>query len=154
MFILLSILHVNIYSHSIPHHYIHKKVQIVGTWHNNTCSNSVIKFHPMCHSILLSRASGNGLTGSADPVLAGWVFLKVKMNFHFYKKQIINKSTSVIFELFGLLYYAVIDRISISRSTMLSATHTLCLQCIQLCKKLSNKQSGSVIFRPIRLITW
>ena len=36
---------------------------------------------------------------------------------------------------------------------ILSASHVLCLQWIQLCKKLSNKQSGSVIFRPVRPTT-
>ena len=39
-------------------------------------------------------ASGGGL---AAPVLARPVFLKVKINFHFYKKQLINKSASMIF---------------------------------------------------------
>ena len=41
---------------------------------------------------------------------------------------------------------------SMSRSASLSAAHALCLQGILLCKELSNKQSGSVIFRPVRLI--
>ena len=62
------------------------------------------------------------------------------------ENQVIHKSASVIFEL---------DRLtqkSISRGARVSAAHTLCLQGILLFKKLSNKQSGSVIFRPVRLI--
>ena len=51
------------------------------------------------HDIVTDRVSGNGL---AAPVLAGPVFLKVKMKFNFYKKQVINKSSSVIFVLVKL----------------------------------------------------
>ena len=47
-----------------------------------------------------NRAGGNG---PAAPVLAGPVFLKVKMKFNFYKKQLMNKSASVIFVLFRLI---------------------------------------------------
>ena len=36
-------------------------------------------------------------------VLAGPVFLKVKMKFNFYKKQVINKGASVIFGLVRLI---------------------------------------------------
>ena len=68
------------------------------------------------------RASING---PADPVLAGPVFLKVEMKFHFYKKQVINKGASMIF---GLV------RKGISRSEILLTAHALCLQGI-LCKK-------------------
>ena len=46
------------------------------------------------------RAGGNG---PAAPVLAGPVFLKVKMKFNFYKKQLMNKSASMIFVLFRLI---------------------------------------------------
>ena len=46
------------------------------------------------------RAGGNG---PAAPVLAGPVFLKAKMKFNFYKKQLMNKSASVIFVLFRLI---------------------------------------------------
>ena len=46
------------------------------------------------------RASG---IGAAAPVLAGPVFLKVKVKYHFYKKQTIYKSASVIFELVRLI---------------------------------------------------
>ena len=49
---------------------------------------------------ILYRASGNG---PAAPVLAGPVFLKVKMKFIFYKKQVINESASVIFRLVRLI---------------------------------------------------
>ena len=41
------------------------------------------------------------------------------------------------------------DRKSISRGSRLSAAHALCLQGTLLCKKLINKQSGSVIIRPV-----
>ena len=50
--------------------------------------------------IIVHRAGGNG---PAAPVLAGPVFLKVKMKFNFYKKQLMNKSASVIFVLFRLI---------------------------------------------------
>ena len=58
----------------------------------------------------------------------GQTILKVK--FHFYKKQVINKSASVIFGFvrFIILSYTVaIDRKSISRGSRLSATQGLCL---------------------------
>ena len=45
------------------------------------------------------------------------------------------------------------DRKSISINVRLSAAHALCIQGIMLCKKLSNKQSGYVILRPVRFIT-
>ena len=38
----------------------------------------------------------DGRTGPAGPVLARLVFIKVKAKFHFYKKQVINKSAGVI----------------------------------------------------------
>ena len=43
----------------------------------------------------------------------------------------------------------------IKRGARLLAAHALCYEvAILLCKKLSNKKSaGSVIFRPVRLIT-
>ena len=47
-------------------------------------------------------------------------------------------------DLLGLLYYAIIDRKSISRGARLSAAHTVRLQGILLHKKLSIKQSGKV----------
>ena len=63
----------------------------------------------------------------------------------------------MIFELSGLVLYAIIDIKGISKDARLWAAHILnlllCLQGILLCKKLSNKQSGSVIFRPVRVIT-
>ena len=46
------------------------------------------------------RADRNG---PAAPVLARPVFLKVKITFHFYKKQVIKKSDSVIFGLTSLI---------------------------------------------------
>ena len=57
-----------------------------------------------------------------------------------------NKSASMIFMLFRL---TIIDRKGISRGARLSAAHAFCLQGILLCKKLSNKHHGSVIFRLI-----
>ena len=50
--------------------------------------------------IYIYRVGGNGLTVL---VLAGPVFLKVKMKFNFCKKQVINKSASVIFGLVRLI---------------------------------------------------
>ena len=72
------------------------------------------------------------------------------MKLKFYKKQLMNKSASVIFMLVRL---AIIDRKGISRGARLLAAHEFCLQGILLCKKLSNKHHGSVILRPVRLIT-
>ena len=65
-------------------------------------------------------------------------------------KQLISKSASVIF---GLVRFILLERKSISIGARLSAAHTLCLQGILLCKKLSIKQSGSVTFRSARLLT-
>ena len=53
-----------------------------------------------CACLLVDRAGGNG---PAAPILAGPVFLKVKMKFKFYKKQVTNKSASVIFGLVTLI---------------------------------------------------
>ena len=47
----------------------------------------------------IGKAGGNGL---ATPVSAGPVFLKVKKNFHFYKKQVYMLLW--FSELLGLLY--------------------------------------------------
>ena len=49
--------------------------------------------------IAVYRAGRNGL---ATLVLVGPVFLKVKIKLHFYKKQVVNKSASVIFGLVKL----------------------------------------------------
>ena len=80
------------------------------------------------------------------------MFLKVK-KFHFYKKQEINTSASVMF---GLVRLIIIDGYNISRGLRLLAAHVfnllLCSQGILLWKKLSDKQSGSVIFGHIRPI--
>ena len=46
-----------------------------------------IKYWALC------KAGGNG---PAALVLAGQVFLKVKMKIHFYENQVMNKSASVI----------------------------------------------------------
>ena len=50
--------------------------------------------------IIHNRAGKNG---PAAPVLAGPVFLKLKMKCNFYKKELINKSASVIFVLVRLI---------------------------------------------------
>ena len=47
-----------------------------------------------------NRAGG---IGPAAPVSARPVFIKVKTKFHFYKKQVINKSASVILGLVRLI---------------------------------------------------
>ena len=49
----------------------------------------------MDEAILQYRAGGNGL--------AALIFLKIKIKFYFYKKQVINKSASVIFGLVRLI---------------------------------------------------
>ena len=49
------------------------------------------------------KPCGAGRNGQAAPVLAGPVFLKVKIKFNFFKKKVINKSTSVIFGLVRLV---------------------------------------------------
>ena len=66
-----------------------------------------------------------GRSNPTTPVLAGPVFLKVKIKYHFYKKQAINKSASVIF---GLVRLIILDRKGISRGARLSAAHVLCLE--------------------------
>ena len=48
-------------------------------------------------SFWLSMTNRAGRNGPVAPVLAGPVLLKVKINFCFYKMQVINKSASVIF---------------------------------------------------------
>ena len=94
---------------------------------------------------MYNRAGGNS---PAALVLAGPGFLKVKMKFNFYKKQLIDRKKRHI-----KIDRKIIDRKGISRGARLSAAHTFCLQGILLCKKLSIKHHGSVIFRPVRLIT-
>ena len=47
---------------------------------------------------MFDQVSRAGRIGPAAPVLAGPVFLKVKTKFHFCKRQVINKSASVILE--------------------------------------------------------
>ena len=63
-------------------------------------SMSKLVIAKVCVCMCVFRASGNGL---AAPVLAGPAFLKVKMKFNFYKKQVISKSASVIFRLVRLI---------------------------------------------------
>ena len=41
--------------------------------------------------------------GPAGPVLAGPLLFKVKIKFHFCKKQVMNRSASVIFRLVRLI---------------------------------------------------
>ena len=41
--------------------------------------------------------------GPAGPVLAGPLLFKVKIKFHFCKKQVINRSATVIFRLVKLI---------------------------------------------------
>ena len=62
------------------------------------------------------RAGGND---PAALVLAGPVFLKIKMNFHFLQKASNNKSASLIFGLVRLSY----NRKRISAVVKLSAVH-------------------------------
>ena len=66
----------------------------------------VLKFMSIMVSTLVmthelpSRAGGND---PAAPVLARPFFLKIKIKFHFYKNQVINKSASVIVGLIRLI---------------------------------------------------
>ena len=58
----------------------------------------------MCHLVTSPYSSFTaGRNGPAAPVLAGPVFLKVKMKFNFYKKEVSNKSAGVIFGLVRLI---------------------------------------------------
>ena len=51
-------------------------------------------------------------------------FFEVKTKFHFYTKQVINKSASVIFEFVKLIILSyIIDRKGISKGARLSAAH-------------------------------
>ena len=93
--------------------------------------------------------SGNG-NGSSAPVLAGSGFLKVKLKFHFYKKQVHMSASRVIIELqcssrlIALSYNRSQQKKHI-RGTRLSAAHTLCLQGILL---------QSHIARPLFLLLY
>ena len=82
------------------------------------------------NSGFINRVSRNGL---AAPALAGSIFLKVKIKVHFYKKQLIKKSASVIFGLVRLIILSY-NRKGISKGTRLSTAHTLHLQGILLWK--------------------
>ena len=84
----------------------------------------------------MNRASRNGL---AALVLAGSVFLKVKINFHFYKKQVIKKSISVIFGLVGLIILSNRWKNHIKRCKIIGCPLIMLIQGILLYKKLSNK---------------
>ena len=61
--------------------------------------------------------------GPAGQVLAGPLLFKVKIKFHFCKKQVMNRSASVILGLLGQLYYSTTGRKSIPREATLSAAH-------------------------------
>ena len=45
------------------------------------------------------------------------------------------------------------DGKSKARGVRLSSARALCAQGILLCRKLSNKQSDCVVFRPVRVVT-
>ena len=61
-----------------------------------------MQFDTMIEIYIMQRCRAS-INGPADPVLAGPVFLKVEMKFHFYKKQVVNKGASMIFGLVRLL---------------------------------------------------
>ena len=61
-----------------------------------------MQFDTMIEIYIMHRCRAS-INGPADPVLAGPVFLKVEMKFHFYKKQVINEGASMIFGLVRLL---------------------------------------------------
>ena len=51
-------------------------------------------------------------------------YFQGKNKISFYEKKVVNRTTRVIIESLGLLYYGIIDRnYSISRGGKLSATH-------------------------------
>ena len=81
------------------------------------------------------------------------VILKIKIKVHFTKRD--NKQKCWCdFELVRLTITLLScnGRKSISTGAKLSTAHVLCMLTKYLfCKKLSHKQSGSVIFRPARL---
>ena len=78
-----------------------------------------------CAICAYCRASRNG---PAALVLAGPVFLKVKIKFHFYNKQVINKSASVIFGLVRLIVLSYNGYKNISRGARLLAAHAFCYE--------------------------
>ena len=91
-------------------------------------------------------ASGSGL--------AGPVFPRLKIKYHFYKKQVINKNSSVIFALVRLIILSYNKLKSISKGAKLSTTYASIFRYahnLSVVQKLSNKQSGSVIIRVITL---
>ena len=90
----------------------------------------VKKQYSQCTLNVYSKAGGSSLVVL---VLAGPVFLKVKIKVNFYKKQVINKSASVIFELARLIVLSYSRQKSLSRGVRLSTAHALCLQGILLC---------------------
>ena len=102
----------------------------------------------LCTGICIYRARGNS---QATPVLAGPVFFSQgDCRIPFLQKA---GNASVIFGLVGLIILSFNRWKSISIGTRPSPAHAFCLQGILLCEKPSNKQSGSVIFRLVRLIT-
>ena len=78
-----------------------------------------VYLHSIISRYVYTRGVGTGLAG---PVLAGQLF-RVKTQFHFYKRQEINRIASTIFRLFRLLYYFITDRKSLSIAAKLSAAH-------------------------------
>ena len=67
----------------------------------HTCMIAIsYNYSNFCACLLVDRAGRNS---PAAPLLAGPVFLKVKMKYKFYKKEVINKSASVIFGLVTLI---------------------------------------------------
>ena len=84
--------------------------------------------------------------------MAGPGFLQVKMKFNFYKKQVIDKSAS---EIFGLVRLIILSynrqKKDIKRYKIIVCPHIM-LTRYSAVQWLCNKQSGSVIFRPVRLI--
>ena len=106
----------------------------------------------VCTGICIYRAGGNS---QATPVLAAPVFSQGESRILFIQKAGNGYNDSIILGLAGLiiLSYCVIDGKDIARGARSLSAHTLWLQGILLCEKLNNKQSGSVIFRVVRLIT-
>ena len=94
-----------------------------------------------------------GRSGATALVLS---FSPSKIKIQFFKKQLINKSASVILGPVRLIVLSCNrENKHINKCKVIGHPHLIYLcasQCIVLGKKLSNKQSSSVIIRPVRVV--
>ena len=100
----------------------------------------------------MTKAIANSTVGQVlvGQVLTGPLFLKVP----FYKKQVINKTTRVILDLFSLLYYDTVDIKNMMRWKIIGQPR---MQKICMLRKVfyiaKIKQGAEVICRNDRLRT-